>query len=236
MTDIFTDIVVETNDEGVTFDTLVGDDKPYKTPDDLAKAKRHADLHIKRLEAEAAEIRQELNKQLTMEELLTQIRTIQTPTPQSNLQVPPTNTETQTPDINELVRKALESQTSEARKKANEAQVTSKLAERFGNEAQSYLNKKASELGVTVAYLRSQAQENPAVFYRLVDLDRPTQQLPTAVAPRSGQNIQPSQGERDSKFWAKVKATDPKKYFSPEGYKERYRDMERALKAGKQWE
>lgn len=235
MSDIFTNINVETNEIDASFDTLVGDDKPYKTGDDLAKAKRHADLHIKRLEAEAAEIRQELNKQLTMEELLTQIKTIQTPTPPSNPQVPPTNT-AQTPDINELVRKALESQTSEARKKANEAQVTSKLAERFGSEAPSYLNKKASELGVTVEYLRSQAQENPAVFYRLVDLDRQTQPLPTAVAPRSGQTIQPSQGERDGKFWAKVKATDPKKYFSPEGYKERYRDMERALKAGKQWE
>lgn len=236
MTDIFTDIDIETNDVDVSFDTLVGDDKPYKTPDDLAKAKRHADLHIKRLEAEAAEIRQELNKQLTMEELLTQIKTIQTPTPPSNLQVPPTNTELQTPDINELVRKALESQTSEARKKANEAQVTSKLAERFGSEAQSYLNKKASELGVTIEYLRSQAQENPAVFYRLVDLDRQAQPAPTAVAPRSGQTVQPSQGERDKKYWDKVKSTNPKEYFSPEGYKQRYRDMERAMKSGKQWE
>lgn len=236
MTDIFSNIDIETNDVDVSFETLVGEDKPYKTPDDLAKAKRHADLHIKRLEAEAAEIRQELNKQLTMEELLTQIKTIQTPTPQSNPQVPPTNTEVQTPDINELVRKALETQTSEARKKANEAQVTNKLAERFGSEAQSYLNKKASELGVTIDYLRSQAQENPAVFYRLVDLDRPAQALPTAVAPRSNQTVQPSSGERDKKYWDKMKATNPKEYFSPEGYKQRYRDMERAMKSGKQWE
>lgn len=237
MADIFSEVVNQTVDvDSVTLETLVGDGKKYKEANDLAKAKVHGDLHISKLEKELAEIRQELNKRATMEELMDKIKTPVVPPVTPSAPQVPQAPDSQTPDVNKLVKEAFEAQTAEARRSANLQQVTQKLVERFGDAAQIHLNKKAAELGVSLEYLQSQAKENPSVFYRLIELDRPQQAVPPVVTAKSNAVLPQGTGERDKRYWDQIKAKDVKFYFSPEGYKERYKDMEKALKAGKQWE
>ena len=113
------------------------------------------------------------------------------------------------------------------------------MIEAFGSDAEANikLNQKARELGLTVVDLKRQAQDNPVVFYRLMGInDRPAP-TPTPPAPRNQQQtpVTPTTATRDRAFYEKLKATNPKQYFSPEMLQQRYRDEFNAVKAGKEW-
>jgi len=232
MTDIFTP--VETNAPENAYSTLVGDGKKFADNEALARAKLESDRFIEQLKREQAEVREELNKRLTAEEILTQIKqSTPQPTPPSLTPEPPKPTAPS--DINELVKKALSEQTTEQKKAANMAAVTQKLAERFGADSQLHLNKKAAELGMSLDDLKRLAQDNPALFFKAIDADRPAPQVAPVIAPRGGANLPPTSGERDKAYYDKLRQSNPKYYFSEDGRMQQYKDMERALKAGKNW-
>lgn len=240
MSEIFTPVDVQTNDTPVpqSLEDLVGPDKKYKTPEDLAKAVHEKDRFIQRLQEENAEARQAVTRQLTIEEILTQIKSATPPVNPSTPPEPRVPDQQQTPDVNEIVKQALNQREAENRHARNLEQVTQKLLDKFGADAQLHINKKAQELGVSVEYLQNQAKDNPNVFYRLIDIDRQTQITPPTPAPtgRQAANLPPANsGIRDLAYWQKLKAQDPKKYFSQEMILQRFKDEERAIKEGRPW-
>lgn len=240
MSDIFTAVDVQTNDTPApqSLEDLVGPDKKYKTSEDLVKAVHEKDRFITRLQEENAEARQAVTRQLTIDEILTQIRSATPPAVQSPPQEPREPDQQKTPDVNEIVKQALTQREIEQKHQRNLETVTNKLLEKFGSDAQLHLNKKAQELGVSVEYLQGQAKENPSVFFRLIEVDKTTPSAAPVPAPRGHQaaNLPPANsGVRDFAYWQKIKAQNPKEYFSQENLLRRYKDEERAIKEGRPW-
>lgn len=234
MTDIFTPVDVTNDEQEISVDTLVGDGKKFADINALAKAKIEADRYIARLEAEAAEMRQEVTKKLTLDEIMTQIKSAQPPVHPSTPQEPRTPV-ADTPDIETVVQSAIEKKEAEARKKRNLDLVSSKLEEKYGQDANLNINKKAKELGMNVSDLQKIATENPAVFFKLMDFDRTPVSAPTP-APRSGMNLPPATGGvRDSAYYEKMRRQNPEQFRTPETILQRYKDQFAAIKAGKAW-
>lgn len=235
MDDIFQEVQIETEDQDSIYETLVGDGKKYSDNEALAKAKREADRFIEQLKQEAAELRQEVAKKATIDEILTQIRQAQPATPSSHPQVPEKKEEVQQTDIEALVSQLLEKKETEKRVKSNAQVVEEKLREKYGADAPVFLNKKAKELNVSIEYLKRVATDSPAAFFKLTDIDRDRSAPPAPSAPRSGYQAPVQSGTRDRQFYEKLKASDRTAYFSPKVQNQLYKDMEAALKAGKEW-
>src|SRR5258708_1184969 len=148
----------------------VGDDKKFKTPEDLAKSKYHADTYIQILErrldqgaAERMELKKEFETRAKLEELITQLTKTQATTTQPNLESKVETAVTapvlDTNKLNELVSTRITEWDQEKRQTANVEDVRGKLKERFGNNFQDVLKVKADELCVSPSFLNNLAKD-----------------------------------------------------------------------------
>lgn len=215
---------------------LVGEGKKFKTPEELAKGKAEADLFIKSLLDEMKEVKDELNKRMTVEDLMNSLKGTREQTTMTNGDNFNTseNTHTSHGDTGtnsldlETIRKALKDELAQekekARRQANVAEVVNKLREQHGDNVSAYLNTKAKELNVDITYLRELAEDKPSVFYQLVGNSQtsndpfrsgpvtpPRSQVTTGVTPTK------SYGEHKTKsYYEQLKLKDKKAYFSPQ--------------------
>lgn len=250
MSDIFDplDTEVQTNDddEGNPLEELVGEGKKFATVEDLARGKKEADSFIEHLQNEMRELREAQNRQMTIEEILTEIRKSNQPDPNnSNPQQPSTPQEPQEPGkvdyspekIEELVSGLLQKKQVESQQQKNEQEVEQTLQEKFGNDARVHISKIAKELSVSTDYLRNVARENPAVFYRLIGLDTTQNTPPAPIAPRGSVQTPPSgSGKRNKAYYDRLKQQDRKAYFSEKVQLQMYKDRMEAAKRGESWE
>lgn len=175
----------ETNIEDITVESLVGDGKKFKTVDDLAKGKAESDRVIQAREKELAELRDELGKRLTAEELFSKLQKPATPQPndrQNDGGSPPArepNVQFTDEELAKRVKSVLLETNAEERKQSNIEEVAGKLVEIFGTEdkANAAVKAKAAELGVSVQFLQTTAAQSPKAFYAQLGL--------TDTAPRS---------------------------------------------------
>lgn len=210
--------------------TRFGDGNTFDS-EKLAKGKLEADRYIKRLEAEAQEMRQSIGKQATLEEIMTQIREAskQVP-PQQPPVTPPAPVADDPKKVETLVSEFMSKKAAEDRTKANLARVTEAVQKAWGADAQLQMNKKARELNVPLEYLSNLAKESPDVFFKTVDLQPSTKVEATPAAPRSQTMTQPvDPNARTKSFYERLKKTDPSKYFSSETQNEMYKN---AMKMG----
>lgn len=217
MTNLFEQVDVQDQENApVELSALVGPDKKYKTEADLVKAVYEKDRFITQLQSETAGLRQEVQKQTTMEELLTQVRSSLNPPapPPSQPQAP---SQDQTPNVESIVSSLLEQKEKERKIQNNKQLVEQKLLEKFGADAQLHLNKKAKELSVPLEYLAKVANEAPSAFFQLIGLQDNTPAQPFS-APRSTQSAphQDASGKRDKKYYDNLKNTmKASDYWSP---------------------
>lgn len=209
-----------------TLEALVGEDKKYKTVDDLAKAAVEKDRYIAQLQSEMAEARKEIGSKATLDEIMTKIREMTPSAPPSPSAQPGPESEKQ--DVTELVSKMLEEREQTQKIESNKSLVERTLIEKWGNDANLNLNKKASELGVTLDYLKRLSLESPKVFFNLVGLDKVQTAQPVAPAPRGSVTLPPSgSGERTKSFYDNIKKANPTEYFSPKIQNQMYKDAMR---------
>lgn len=209
------------------FETLVGEGKKYKDQELLAKSNLHKDAHIAKLEAEAKErnadlqrLQDDLQARVKMEALLDKMSEAANKSPSS---IPDT-----IPDANgikpsqaltpEQLDKLLDDKLSQAEKgrklQTNLQAVESKLTEVYGNQAVSKLNDEAKKLGVSTAFMKQIAAENPNAFFRLVGLEERSAQADVAP-PRglSGDGFRPSvNAEKTQKYYDELRRTNPALY------------------------
>lgn len=212
------------------YETLVGEGKKFRDDEALARSKLESDSFIEQLKREASELREELTRRQSAEEIRTQIleglKNQGTPSQQPPV-TPPANG-TPAPkevDIEELVKSTLAKTEAERRTQTNREIVTQRLQQKFGQDAQIELNKIAKDLSVSLDYLERLAVESPAVFFKTVGLDQTPQQAPGTPAPRSNQGTPPPQsGVRNHAYYQRLKAQDPKAYFSPKVQNQMYKD------------
>lgn len=145
---------------------FVGEGKKYKSAEDALRSVPHAQEHIKTLEEEMAQLKEELTRRKTAEELLDEMK--------SGIQ--PTENTTQGAELDQdtimnLVNQTLEQRDKQSKAKQNASTVASKFTEQYGSQAEEVYNKIAQEAGLTVEQLNNLAATSPNVVLKLSGLD-----------------------------------------------------------------
>lgn len=161
--------------------------------DALIKRDTHAQDHIKNLEAETAQLRQEMaslkekaDSALTAEQLLERLNTQQHQQPQ-------------TVNVDEVVAKAtqsiqsnLQQERAEAERKANFSKVADAVQAKYGQNADAEMRQVAAENHMSFEELHSMAHSNPELVLKLCGADK------RAPAPSQGSvNTQQYQQEQE---------------------------------------
>lgn len=222
-TDQTTTTVIEpTQEQSQTgaFEALVGEGKKFATSEDLAKGKQESDTFITQLQSELQGLREDLDKRMTSEEVLTQIRN-EAATSSA------TAGENTTPqlgkdDIAELVKQTLESTRTEETKDRNLMAVDQKLAEVYGDKRADWLNGEAQKLGVSVDFLADVAKASPDAFFNTVGLSstntNTTANVTTGtVNTETIADVNQASGIKPNtmKYFDAIKAENPRKYWTP---------------------
>jgi len=199
----------------------------------LLLGKAESDRFIDQLKEETKGLRNELNSRVTVEESLSKLLERST----SNNNAPrveerlPNNTPP--PPVNEskgiskdelmsLVKEALETESSKAKKQANIASAVQELESVFGNNYANHLQKKAQELGVSIEFFDKLASESPKALLSLVAERKVDNNLST---PPNGSAINaPGSGGKTYKYYQNLKKADPKAYWSPAVQNEMYQN------------
>lgn len=187
---------------------LVGEGKKYKDPESFVKSFEHKEEHIAKLERELAEIREDLSKRVTAEDVLAQMKAQKTE--------PAENTTPQV-DVEELVRKTLDSERQKSTATQNLSQVNELLVKTYGDKAGEAITAKASELGVGVDKLKDMAAESPELFKRVVGLsDKPAQTTPQGFDGGIRTEGQVGNDTDYKAYYREMRRTNPSKYHSLE--------------------
>jgi len=144
---------------------LVGEGKKYKTVEDAYKALPHQVNHISRIELENAQMREELTKRKTAEELLNDMRNRESTTGVSTPSV-----EVNQDVVSEIVRKQMEGYNKEQLSKSNTDSVVQAFKQNFGEKAEEMYNTLAKNNGMTIADVNAMAMRSPLAVLNLAGI------------------------------------------------------------------
>ncbi len=209
---------------------LVGEGKKYSDPSALARSRLEADNHIARLERENAGVRAELQKRLTVEELMTKLQASQAPVIGTDNQTPKddgvqTQQTANGPQKPEDIQKLVQAELARARavdQATNNLQFAkTKLIEAFGDNFKSVLDAKVKELGVTQEYMNQLAATAPNVLLKLVEAEKPVQTQNQNQQTRSISSEKqilntstPNDGFRGQKFYTELLKKEPTVFWN----------------------
>lgn len=173
MTDVF-----EAADQGGEsketnpLEELVGEDKKFKTLEDLARGKLEADAFIEKLKEENALALSELEKHnkdvddsVKVSDLIQAVKDAQQQDSEGNNQM----TEE---DLSNKVREILRGENAKATAEANRAKGNELVLQKVGGDVEAakiYVAERAKELGITPAKLAELSEVSPDAFAKLVD-------------------------------------------------------------------
>ena len=229
-----------TIDQDVDYlDQLVGENKKFKSVNDLAKGKAEADRYVEVLKNKLDEATKELNTRTSLDSFLDKMKNpgnVEPPvvTPPSDAKGPLDDSE-----IEARILKALEARESQRAQETNVEKVTRVMQEQFGDNARLVINKKSKELGISANELQAMAARSPSAFFTLVGVSETPSPGLAPVVPRNGFNgaaTNAVSGVKNKAYYDKMKAADPKKYFDPKTTVEMMRDMAECRKRGYAWE
>lgn len=202
---------------------LVGDDKKYKTVEDLAKAYANADAKIM---ADAVELGRKVEVETELEitkRLLEQANNRVAPI--ENKEAKP-NTTVVAPvsdeDLEARIKRTLAEQTDGERKRINQEAAAKRLVETYGDvsKAKEAIAARASELGVSSRWLEDTAASSPNAFY--VTMGLTAEQAKSTPAPKGDVNSEAfknAQGTSHTKpgtykYYQEIRKREPKLYAS----------------------
>jgi hypothetical protein len=210
----------------------------WKDPEVLAKGKLEADGYIKTLEEQLAAMREDLGKQEYSKQLLDQLQNKATAPTNVNTVVPTknngsTNTDGNTqPQVSEeslksLVEQTLTNREKESTVKQNLSLVDAELEKSYGTEAVSVIQKKATELGMTVQRMQEIAAESPTAFFALLGEQKKSFSPMVQGSIRTeGVNMQAST-ERTWAYYQALRRENKTLYFSPKVQQQLMADRQR---------
>lgn len=226
---------------------LVGEGKKFKDAQALARSKKEADAFIESLKRENALIRQdferlreEYNAVPRLQELVDQLSNSQG-APSSNNLSDDGNTATglKTEDIEKMITQRVAETVNQTRQREQEEKnlrdVQSKLKERFGDSAPSFIKSQRESLGLTEEFVEDLARRHPAVFMKTFGLENPKQN-DTFQAPPSSTNrpsFTPSNTKRDWNYYEDLRKTKPDLYWDTKTQVQLHKDyMEQGASFG----
>ena len=208
----------------------------WRDPETLAKGKLEADGYIKNLEDQLASMREDIKKQDYQNEILTQLQNKATETSAVNPEVPNDNTSVNTQnttgvvneeDLKSLVEKTLNQRELQAKVQTNLELVDKELEGSFGTEAKAQIEKKATELGMSIDRLREIAAESPNAFFALIgENKRPVSPMVAGSVRTEGVNMQ-SSTERDFNYYQKLRRENRNLYYSAKTQQQMFEDKAR---------
>lgn len=209
---------------------LVGEGKKFKDPEALARGKFEADRTIAAREAELAEVRKELNTRISLEEFMTkqgQREPVQTPNQVSTEIV---NTNESNTDIAKTVAAEVNKLQAQAQRAANAQASRQKMKEAWGDSAVARLEQVSRDMGLGKEFLQDLAERSPDAFLQVIGAKVETSKVPNITPPttrvNSAANVSGRNTVRNEAYWDKVRESDPKFYFSAQGYNQRHSDAQ----------
>lgn len=196
---------------------LVGEGKKYKSVNDLAYSKVAADAHIRKVQDENKALREALQRQQALEDLLKQVRE---PSPVApNVTSNPAHNsgdESGAPSLDDIeakVLKRLEERTQKEREARNMELVKSTVQDVFGPNFGTELKARLAETDLSEVEADRLAKNNPKAFFRLLGIDSqaPAQRsVFTPAAPQTKVNTMATQKlgspERTKSYYDNIKA------------------------------
>ena len=208
----------------------------WKDPEVLAKGKLEADGYIKNLEDQLSQMREDLKKQEYKNEVLDQLQTKAAETTAATNEVPNNNSSTKEQnttatfseeDLKSLVEKTLGQRELEAKVQGNLQLVDKELEGSFGTEAKAQIEKKATELGMSVDRLRDIAAESPNAFFALIgENKRPANPMVSGSVRTEGVAMQPST-ERNFEYYQNLRRENRNLYYSAKTQQQMFEDKAR---------
>ena len=199
-------------------EALVGENKKFKDVESLAKSKLESDQFIEQLKAENAELRKELTKRPTSEDVLNIIKEQTKPSDTSRENTTPVLDED---TLGKLVDSRLSTYESNKKVRENILKADKAMKDTYGEKAREVLVSTANKLGMTLEDLKNTASKSPEAFLKLVGLNEPKKY--DGVKFDSGKKnttidiLNSSVKDQSIKAWAdNLRKTDQKKYFTPE--------------------
>lgn len=220
---------------------LVGENKKFKTPQDLAKGKFESDNYIKVLETRLDEFREDYKKldedyksRAKVEELIDQLGTLK---PTNNNQEPPVR-EVNKPEIDakkidDLVDSRLQAKLNElenSRKTQDNLNLVGKtLKENFGDNYQSQVKSKLEEMDLTEEDFHNLARTRPGFLLKALGADKPAVreqfQTPPRNERRSDTFSPQGAAKRTWSYYQKMKKENPELYRNPKTNVDMHNDM-----------
>lgn len=204
---------------------LVGEDKKFKTVDDLAKGKAEADLFIKRLLDEKRDMENQLREKVTLDDLMKRLenRTPPPATPQPPPRVDVDVNQLTEEKVLELIGNRLSQQTQTNTKKSNLDYVRSELEKQYGPNFGSKIDAIRAEYGMTKEQAEELASVNPKLFLSSFALKQSNPSITNP--PNPTQNLPFSNGQvRDYKYYQELRKKDKSLFFSGPIQKQMYED------------
>jgi len=207
------------------FDDLVGEGKRYKTPDEIAKAKLHADTHIDRLEKENAELRAYTQQAKKLEDLIAKLEANPGASKEEQPVTPerPVSQATLTEaDVLTMVDKHVTEKETKRTKLQNVEEAKKQLRQVYGDKYAEVLKSRSSELGITIERMTALAEESPSALLKLVVNEGSGERLTSP--PRSSLRTDSNVTKRNYAYYQNMRKTEPSKYFSKEATWQRMKD------------
>ena len=226
MSDVFETKEVETTEvkEPGYLEKIVGEGQKYANVEELAKGAIHGNDYINKLEGELAELRGELDKRLTAEEVAQQIKR-ETQEQQAQLQMARENTTSQLDEesLSKLISNTIEQKDVQKQADSNIQAVDKRMKELYGaDKAKDIVQQKAQQLGVPVDKLAEIAATSPEMFFNSIGISQ-SQSQPTPTTTVSTTNTeavqtmnsatQAEEGTWD--YFEQLRRANPKEYFKP---------------------
>jgi|TARA_Y100000310_G_scaffold75259_2_gene71517 hypothetical protein len=225
--------------QNLTLADWVGEGKKYATEEEFVKAFSHSQAHIITVEKSYGDLKSDLDKRLTVEELVTKLQTPQTtPSPAGESSE---TTETTTPgpstdELAELVNTTVDARigdfTKEQLEVANETTVSREMRTRFGSDQSvaTVLQAKAKEVGLSIADLQNIAKQNPKVFLSMfpVGSGSGSTQTTSSVNTDGEQFTTDKKSTRNFTYYEDLRKNNSREYWKPRVQVQMAKDLAQA--------
>jgi hypothetical protein len=204
---------------------LVGEGKRYDSPEAVARAKVFQDAHIKQIESENKQLREDtlryreenMAKQ-KLEDLLDQIQGRKEPTEHKQPTVPEERA-IDNRHIESLIENKIRQADLARTYNQNLESVKNKLVEKFGANYTEAYRQQIERLDLTQQEADDLARRKPTTFMHLLGLDQPRQQQQYIPPPRNNtstpQNPMPQPPEKRTWAWYEnLRKTNRNEYLS----------------------
>jgi hypothetical protein len=199
---------------------LVGDGRKFKSPEELARGKYLADMHIVTLERKADQLREDYIKLREEHMARTKIEDLlnQRLSQPDNTSIPDRPSQTWDPaKIESLVSTKMQEFETQKKQSENFNLVKNKLRERYGDNYQPYLNQQMTQLGLDADSLNNMARTQPNILVKALNLDISAPSYDNNL-PRSSvrtDQFAPKVEKRTWSYYENIRKTDPTRYYSP---------------------